>query len=313
MYRRSLSNLLGGSLLVATAFALNACGSETGTGGETTPTAGTPATPSGNAAGTPASTGSAGKSAGSPGATATAGAKATAGTMSTTSGVSSAAGKSGGAGTTAATAGTGAAGSGTATAAAGSTATAGTTGGAAGGGMAAAGGPAMAGGTLGGPLKYTDMLTMGTTVPPKYKCPRDMIGSGMGENKSPPLAWTGGPTDTKSFAIVLYDTQYTMVHWAIWDIPPTVNMLPEGMPSGYELMDPMGAHQAADMGMDKHAYFGPCSSPGGPLPAGKYEYRLYALKVDKLGLMESSGAAAAQTAIESMMLEKVVWAAMPGM
>jgi Raf kinase inhibitor-like YbhB/YbcL family protein len=167
------------------------------------------------------------------------------------------------------------------------------------------------GGTLGGPLKYTDMFTMGKTIPKKYKCPMDKIGSGMGENKSPPLAWTGGPADTKSFAIVLYDTMYTMIHWAMWDIPPNVNMLPEGLPTGYNLMTPMGAHQAADMGDDKHGYFGPCSSPGGPLPAGVYEFRLYALKTDKLMVTESSSADAARMAIEAASLEKVVWSGMP--
>jgi Raf kinase inhibitor-like YbhB/YbcL family protein len=182
------------------------------------------------------------------------------------------------------------------------------TGGAAGGGAAGTG---MSGtGTLGGPLMYTGMFTMGMTIDPKYKCPMvaAFLGGGTGENKSPPLAWKGGPADTKSFAVVLYDTKFSLLHWAIWDIPPTVNMLPEGLAAGYELMNPMGAHQAADMGTDKHAYYGPCSSG---TSAGTYEYRLYALKVDKLGLTESTPATQAQMAIESMMLEKAVWAGKP--
>jgi Raf kinase inhibitor-like YbhB/YbcL family protein len=163
-------------------------------------------------------------------------------------------------------------------------------------------------GTLGGPLMYTGMFTMGSTIAPKYKCPTDFAQQA-GENKSPPLSWKGGPADTKSFAIVLYDTRYMMLHWAIWDIPATVNMLPEGLPGGYELTNPMGAHQAAAMGtVSKHEYYGPCSSGAA---AGTYEYRLYALKVDKLGLMESTPAPQAQTAIEGMMLEKVAWTGMP--
>ncbi|HET8935325.1 MAG TPA: YbhB/YbcL family Raf kinase inhibitor-like protein [Polyangiales bacterium] len=304
MYRRSLSNLLGGTLLVATAIALNACGSEAGTGGDMTPSAGTPGTPTSTSAGMTGSTGTAGKTASAPTTTGTAGAKATAGTTSTTSGVMTAAGKSGGAGTAgttgAASGGTSAAAGGTATATAG-------TGGAAGGGTATAGSEATSGGTLGGPLKYTGMFTMGMTIDKKYKCPMDFTG-GMGDNKSPALSWTGGPADTKSFAIVLYDTMYNMLHWAMWDIPATVNMLPEGLPSGYDIATVMGAHQASNMGMDKHAYYGPCS---GGAAAGTYEYRLYALKVDKLGLMESTPATMAQTAIEGMMLEKAVWAGKP--
>ena len=165
-------------------------------------------------------------------------------------------------------------------------------------------------GTLGGPLKYTGTFTMGMMIPTKNMCPM-VTGGGSGENKSPALEWTGGPAGTKSFAIVLFDTTYMMLHWAIWDIPPTVNMLAEGLPSGYELATPMGAHQAANMGTDKHAYYGPCSGTGSFIAAGTYEYRLYALNKDKLGLMESTEATAAQTAIEGAMLEMTKWAGKP--
>jgi Raf kinase inhibitor-like YbhB/YbcL family protein len=158
---------------------------------------------------------------------------------------------------------------------------------------------------LGGELKYTDMLTMGDAIPPLHKCPTP-AGGGMGMNKSPALSWTGGPADTKSFAVVLYDTGFRMLHWVLWDIPVSVNKLPEGVAMGYELMNPMGAHQAANEGMapDKHMYWGPCS--GGPI-ASTYEYRLYALSKDKLELTESSTAAQAQTAVEGAMLDMVAW------
>jgi Raf kinase inhibitor-like YbhB/YbcL family protein len=164
-------------------------------------------------------------------------------------------------------------------------------------------------GSLGGPLKYTGAFTMGTTIPPKNQCPMPLGGS-MGDNKSPALSWTGGPADTKSFAIVLYDTRYNMLHWVIWDIPPTVNQLPEGLPSGFALTDPAGAHQVASMGSDNHAYYGPCS--GGAF-AGTYEYRLYALNKDKLDVTESSSGPNVQSAVEAAQLEKAVWSGMPGM
>jgi Raf kinase inhibitor-like YbhB/YbcL family protein len=174
------------------------------------------------------------------------------------------------------------------------------------GGAAAAG--STGGGSLGGPLKYTGAFTMGMSIPAANKCPTQM-----GDNKSPPLEWSGGPAETKSYAIVLYDTTYDMLHWALWDIPASVNKLPEGLPGGYELMNPMGAHQAATMGgqADK-MYWGPCS--GGVIPPGTYEYRLFALKSEKLAsLTESSSAAMAQTAIEGDMLEMTKWAGMPAM
>jgi Raf kinase inhibitor-like YbhB/YbcL family protein len=303
MYRQSLSNAFGGSLLVAIVAVLHACGSDAGPGGNGTPSGGTTGTtPTGAAAGT-TGVAIAGRGAGSAGTSVAAAGRAGSGT--TTSGVSTA-GTSGAAGARAGAPGSSAAATGGTSAAAGnSSAAAGATGGAAGTGVGTAG--STGGGALGGPLMYTGSFTMGMTIPPKHKCPMDFLNEA-GENKSPPLSWTGGPADTKSFAVVLYDTQYMMLHWAIWDIPATVNMLPEGLPSGYELTNPAGAHQAAQMGDDDHAYYGPCSSGGA---AGTYEYRLYALKVDKLGLMESSTAAQAQTAIESMMLEKAVWTGKP--
>jgi phosphatidylethanolamine-binding protein (PEBP) family uncharacterized protein len=256
-----------------------------------------------------------------------------AGTAATTAGTtgaagssvagSAAAGRSGAAGTTptatagtgTVTAGTGAAGTAAAgTGAAGTAATAGSGGAAAGSGGAAAGtgatagaGGAATGGTLGMPLAYTGPFTMGTTIPTANKCPMP-LGGGTGDNKSPALAWKGGPAATKSYAVVLFDTKYNMLHWVLWDIPVTVNMLPEGLAAGYALTAPAGAHQAASMGTNPHAYYGPCSS--GAL-AGTYEYRLYALSADKLTLTEMSTGAQAQTAIEAAKLEMVVWSATP--
>jgi Raf kinase inhibitor-like YbhB/YbcL family protein len=168
---------------------------------------------------------------------------------------------------------------------------------------------ATGGGTLGGPLMYTGTLTMGATVPARHKCMSPFGGGTSGENVSPPLAWSGGPAETLSFAVVLYDTRYGMLHWVIWDIPPTTSALPEGLASGYALSDPAGAHQVANMGSDDHAYAGPCSSAGAL--AGTYEFRLYALDTAMLALTESSSGAQAQAAVEAAMLEMTVWTATP--
>jgi phosphatidylethanolamine-binding protein (PEBP) family uncharacterized protein len=96
----------------------------------------------------------------------------------------------------------------------------------------------------------------------------------------------------------------------LWDIPATVHELPEGLATGYELQNPMGAHQVAAMNTSEelHRYFGPCSS--GTL-ASTYEYRLYALKEAKLMLTESSTGAQAQMAVEAAKLEMVAWSGKP--
>ncbi|MDD9947361.1 MAG: YbhB/YbcL family Raf kinase inhibitor-like protein [Myxococcales bacterium] len=163
-------------------------------------------------------------------------------------------------------------------------------------------------GSLGGPLMYTGEFTAmeGAIIVDKYKCPRPLIG-GTGENTSPPLEWSGGPADTQSFGLVLYDSGYSMLHWVVWDIPATATSLPEGIQPGYELAEPAGAHQAqAGSMVDKHAYYGPCST-GGVAASAKYEFRLYALNVASLELTEGSSASEAQAAIEAAALESVVW------
>jgi Raf kinase inhibitor-like YbhB/YbcL family protein len=282
-----------------------ACGSDTpaaGTaGGQAMSMAGTGTAMAGTAAPAGMSgTGAAGQTSATAGTAASA-----AGRMSTPPATAGAGGMPGASGTGAAGAAAGS--GGMAMAAAGSSAA----GQGAAGGAAGAAGGMPGGGMLGGPLMWTGAFTMGTTIAPRHKCPMDVIGGGKGENKSPPLTWKGGPADTKSFAVVLYDTQYKALHWVLWDIPPTVSELPEGLAAGYELTNPMGAHQAAgNMGTDKHAYFGPCSS--GSL-AGTYEYRLYALNTAKLSLTEMSTGAQAQMAVEAAKVESVVWSGKPGM
>lgn len=181
----------------------------------------------------------------------------------------------------------------------------------AGAGTGGASGMPMGMGTLGGKLAYTDELTKGKVVPAKHKCPMP-IGGGMGENKSPALAWTGGPAETKSFALIIYDTKYSVFHWGLWDIPATANKLPEGIMPGFNVTDPAGAHQftGASMAGDKHSYFGPCSNGTGAI-VGSYDFRLYALNKEKLELTESSNAMQVQSAITGAMLEMVSWTGMP--
>jgi phosphatidylethanolamine-binding protein (PEBP) family uncharacterized protein len=131
------------------------------------------------------------------------------------------------------------------------------------------------------------------------------FGGGMGDNISPPLEWTGGPVSTGSFALVLFDATYGMLHWVVWDIPSTATALPEGIAAGYDLSEVPGAHQVSASG---HEYFGPCSA--GAI-AGTYEYRLYALSETSLTLEESTAPADAQAAVEAAELETAVWAGKP--
>lgn len=159
------------------------------------------------------------------------------------------------------------------------------------------------------PLAYTGTFTMGETIPAKHKCLMSVVGTGMGDNISPALEWTGGPAETKSFAVVLFDTKYNYFHWAVWDIPADVNALPEGIAKGYDIAEPAGAHQRGGHPSHFNEYFGPCSDAGAQ--AGVYEYRLYALDVASIEQPMDVDPAALRTTIEDASLAMTVWSGTP--
>jgi hypothetical protein len=53
-----------------------------------------------------------------------------------------------------------------------------------------------------------------------------------GEDISPPLRWQEFPDDTRSFALICDDPDAPMGtwdHWILYNIPPSINVLPEGL------------------------------------------------------------------------------------
>jgi hypothetical protein len=98
-----------------------------------------------------------------------------------------------------------------------------------------------------------------------------------GDNKSPPLRWSGAPQGTKSFVLVLEDHDApvgTVTHWVIYDIDASSDGLLEGL-------DRDQAKQGGnDMG--HYAYDGP-KPPKGHGPH-RYHFRLCALDTASLGL-----------------------------
>ncbi len=105
----------------------------------------------------------------------------------------------------------------------------------------------------------------GSPIPRKYTCD--------GANISPPLRWSGAPTGTTSYVLVLEDPdspnprapQRTWVHWLLYDIPAMVHETLEGH-----------APPGAQCGLNSwnHAlYGGPCP----PIGRHRYFHKLYAL------------------------------------
>ena len=114
------------------------------------------------------------------------------------------------------------------------------------------------------------------SIPTKYTCE----GAGI----SPPLAWSGSPSSTKSFALIVEDPDAPdpakptriVSHWVAYNIPATTTALVENASkSGM----PAGSAQGVNEG-NKPSYMGPCP----PIGSHRYFFKLYALDTVLTGL-----------------------------
>lgn len=104
--------------------------------------------------------------------------------------------------------------------------------------------------------------------------------TGDGADLSPPLAWTGAPQGTQSFALICDDpdapTPQPWVHWVIYAIPGEVTELPAGIAKEPALTQPealKGVKQGKN-GWGQVGYRGPAPPPGKP---HRYYFTVYAL------------------------------------
>jgi Raf kinase inhibitor-like YbhB/YbcL family protein len=116
-------------------------------------------------------------------------------------------------------------------------------------------------------------FTEGGTIPDEFTC--------VGDDVSPPLAWSGVPAGTVELALVVRDPDADgFVHWVVAGLPATTGGLAKGNP-------PAGATQALnDFG--RAGWAGPCP----PSDVHHYDFRIYALSA-------SSGVAAETAAAEA--------------
>jgi hypothetical protein len=112
----------------------------------------------------------------------------------------------------------------------------------------------------------------GGTIPKVHTCE--------GKGTSPPLAWTGVPEAARSLALIVEDPDApggTFTHWVLFDIPPDIKGLREGIPPEGEVgLAPAGA--AARQGKNdfgKLGYGGPCPPRG----THRYVFLLHALDI----------------------------------
>lgn len=119
----------------------------------------------------------------------------------------------------------------------------------------------------------------GGSIPSRYTCD--------GANTSPPLAFSGVPSDAKSLALIVDDPDApggTFDHWIVWNIPANSAAVAEG--SG-----PQGV--AAQNGFGTKGYGGPCPPSG----EHRYQFKLYALDA-ALNLTPSASKADVENAMK---------------
>ena len=98
-----------------------------------------------------------------------------------------------------------------------------------------------------------------------------------GPDISPALTWTDIPDGTKSLVLIVDDPdapdpaapKRTWVHWVLYNLPPNINGLPEGVEAKNL---PSGTLQGIN-DWSRIGYGGPCP----PVGSHRYFYKLYAL------------------------------------
>ncbi len=106
-------------------------------------------------------------------------------------------------------------------------------------------------------------------IPARYTCD--------GDDVSPPLAWSGVPTGTKSLLLIVDDPdapdpqapKLTWVHWLLYNIPPSQKGLAEAMDTQNL---PPGTLEGTN-NWQRIGYGGPCP----PIGRHRYFHKLYAL------------------------------------
>ncbi len=172
----------------------------------------------------------------------------------------------------------------------------------------------------------SDAFGDGEPIPARYAfctaCPDEH--SKMSTNVSPQLSWSGAPSETKSFAVICVDVDVPTIfddvnseertipadmprqdfyHGLLVDVPATLHSLAEGAESegliaggknpgkvahGIRGINDFTMFMASnpDMAGDYGGYDGPCP-PWNDELLHHYEFRIYALDVESLGLAAS--------------------------
>jgi Raf kinase inhibitor-like YbhB/YbcL family protein len=132
----------------------------------------------------------------------------------------------------------------------------------------------------------------GSAIPTEFTCE--------GSDTSLPLAWSGAPAGTQSFALIVDDPdapdpqapKMTYVHWVLYDVPPTVAALEQGASTSL----PAGIREGTN-DWKRTGWGGPCP------PIGRHRYFFKVFALDRmLGDLRSPTKAALVQAMEGHVL-----------
>jgi para-nitrobenzyl esterase len=115
-------------------------------------------------------------------------------------------------------------------------------------------------------------------------------------NKFPGLSWTAGPAGTKTYVVIMQDTDILrngapILHWTMVDIPAATTTLAAGMTDA-----PAGSMHGPNIRGMMQAYMGP-RTPAGP----KHRYHLQVFALDNSVGGESMGGADGAAAFATML------------
>jgi Raf kinase inhibitor-like YbhB/YbcL family protein len=109
-------------------------------------------------------------------------------------------------------------------------------------------------------------FTDGGVMPVEFTC--------AGDNISPKINWSGAPINTKSYALVMIDTDAPggrFMHWVVYDMPISMILLPKHMS---DLASIIGGTRQGINDFGTIGYSGPCPPEG---ETHHYVFTIYAL------------------------------------
>jgi Raf kinase inhibitor-like YbhB/YbcL family protein len=137
----------------------------------------------------------------------------------------------------------------------------------------------------------SDAFREGQPIPKKY--------AAEGENVSPPLTWTRGPSGTVEYELIVQDPdsgrKQPAVHWAVYGIPADTTSLPENASATTSLVQ--GKNY-----LGENRYAGPNPSPGNK---HRYFFQVFALD-HKLNLQPGATLEDVKSALQRSAMSKGV-------